>query len=64
MTSEVGQCQWNFPFHLAFADKEYELYAPTRTDRDEWIHILSTLAEMNRQGVKLESMSPFDYIRE
>ena len=64
MTAEVGQCQWNFPFLLVFADKEYELYAPTRADRDEWVQKLSTFGEMNRQGVKLESMTPFDYIRE
>ena len=48
MTSEIGSCQWNFPFLMAFEDKEYELYAPTRNDREQWVHILSTIAEMNR----------------
>ena len=48
LTAEVGQCQWNFPFSLQFQDKEYELYAPTRNDREQWIHILSTIAEMNK----------------
>lgn len=28
--------------------KEYELYAPTRKDREQWVKIFSTIAEMNR----------------
>ena len=31
---EMKQCSWNFAFRLAFTDKEYELYAPTRKDRE------------------------------
>ena len=57
----ISRCSWNFPFTLSFTDNEYELYAPTRSDRDKWILILSTIAEMNRQGVKLESMTPSEF---
>ena len=31
---ELKRCSWNFPFKLAFKDREYELYAPTRADRE------------------------------
>jgi len=64
MTQELTRCSWNFPFKLIFKEKEYELYAPSRGDREKWIYILGTIAEMNNQGVKLESMTPFDYISE
>jgi hypothetical protein len=64
MKEEITRCSWNFPFKLTFTDKEYELYAPSRSDREKWIHILGTIAEMNNRGVKLESMTPFDYIGE
>lgn len=64
MKKEITRCNWNFPFTVTFEDKEYELYAPTRADREQWVHILSTIAEMNLEGIKLESMTPFDYLRE
>ena len=53
-----------FPFMMRFTDKEYELYAPTRADRDQWVKILSTIAEMNTQGINIEFTNPFDYLRE
>ena len=59
-----AKCKWNFSFSLSFDDKKYELYAPTRADRDQWVKMLNTIAEMNRQSVKLESMTPFDFERE
>ena len=34
MKSEITRCNWNFPFTVTFDDKEYELYAPTRADRE------------------------------
>lgn len=43
-------------------DKEYELYAATRKDREQWVKVLGTIAEMNRQGIELEN--PFEYIKE
>ena len=49
---------------MKFADKEYELYAPTRADRDQWIQLLKIIAEMNRQGIKLDSTTPLDYLRD
>ena len=64
MRDEVGRCNWNFPFNVSFEEKTYELYAPTRADREQWVHILGAIAEMNQEGVKLEGMTPFDYIKE
>ena len=60
MHKEMQHCSWNFAFKLGFVDKEYELYAPTRKDREQWVKVLGTLAEMNRQGIELEN--PFGYI--
>ena len=31
---KIKQCSWNFGFILTFKQKQYELYAPTRSDRD------------------------------
>ena len=61
MQAEITRCSWNFGFKLIFADKQYELYAATKKDRDQWIKVLGTLAEMNRQNVQLEN--PFDYLK-
>ena len=61
---ELKRCSWNFPFKLEFKERTYELYAPTRGDRDQWILMLGTIAEMNSQGVKLESTTPFEYLAE
>ena len=49
---------------VKFGDKEYEFYAPTRADRDQWVQILKIIAEMNRQGIKLDSTTPLDYLRD
>ena len=49
---------------LRFPDKEYELYSPTRNDREQWVHLLSTIAQMNREGVKSEVLTPFQWLRE
>lgn len=59
---ETQQCSWNFAFRLVFADKEYELYAATRKDREQWVKVLGTIAEMNRQCAELGS--PFEYQQE
>ena len=64
MHDEIKRCSWNFAFSLAFHDKEYELYAATRNDREQWIKILGTIAEMNRQGVDLTDTNPLEYIKE
>lgn len=64
LQEKVVRCSWNFPFVIEFPDKQYECYAPTRNDRDEWVHVLSTIGEMNRLGVRLEDHSPFEWLRE
>ena len=61
--SKLKMCKWNFGFALEFPEKTYELYAPTRKDRQKWVEILSTIAEMNKESYKLNSMSIFDYMK-
>ena len=48
-------------FNLEMADRNMELYAPTRQDRDAWVRVLNLIIEMNREGITTESMSPFVY---
>ena len=57
-------CKWTFGFTLEFPEKTYELYSPTRRERDKWVEVLSAIAEMNMKSIRLEAMSPFDYIQE
>ena len=59
---KVKECKWNFAFLLSFREKTYELYAPTRSDRDEWVKTFSTISEMNSKGIKLDTCKPFEYI--
>ena len=75
---EEKQCGWNFAFYLKFRDETekgdgnggeagvhtYELYAPTRADRAQWIRVFKTISEMNKEGVNLVSMSPLEYLKE
>ena len=63
-TSKVTYCKWNFGFMLKFPEKTYELYAPTRKEREKWVEVLQIVAEMNTKSISLDSMSPFDYLRE
>ena len=65
MKDEIKRCSWNFAFNLVFSNgRDYELYAPTRGDRDMWVKILSTIAEINRQGLSLQDQNPIDYMKE
>ena len=73
VSNSAKRCKWNFAFTLKFKDeadgkdgatKGYELYSPTRIDRAQWVKILSTIAEMNRQNVCIDQITPFDYIQE
>lgn len=64
LSKKVAKCSWNFPFSLKFTDRIYELYAPTRNDRDKWLKILGAIAEMNKNSIDLELMTPFEYLQE
>jgi hypothetical protein len=46
-TSETRRCMWNFGFSLELVERTYELYAPTRKERDKWVLVLGAIAEMN-----------------
>lgn len=63
------QCGWNFAFYIKFKDDKelevtYELYAPTRADRAEWLRIFGAIVAMNKVGADLVSMTPITYLRE
>ena len=45
----IARCSWNFPFTVTFNEKEYELYAPNKQERDQWVNILGAIAEMNKK---------------
>ena len=62
--SKLRMCKWNFGFSLEFPEKTYELYAPTRKEREKWVEVLSTIAEMNSKSIKLDTMSPLEYLAE
>ena len=59
----VTYCKWNFGFVLEFAEREYELYAPTRKERDKWVEVLGAVAEMNLKSIGLNTMSPLEYLK-
>ena len=58
----VTHSKWNFGFQLEFPEKTYELYTPTRKERDKWVQILAAIAQMNRLSVALDSMTPLEYL--
>ena len=48
-------------FVLEMVDRNMELYAPTRQDRDGWLRVLNLIIEMNQGDISTETMSPFVY---
>ena len=54
-------CIWNYGFVLETVDRSMELFAPTRKDRDKWIHVLNLIVDMNHNNFGTSSMSPFVY---
>ena len=42
-------------------DRNMELYAPTRQDRDGWLRVFNLIINMNKDGISTETMSPFVY---
>jgi len=40
------------------------LYAANRQDRDQWVRILQAIADMNREGLNLETTDPLSFLRE
>ena len=56
-------CPWNFSFILELNDRNMELFAPTRIDRDKWYQIFRTIAEMNNDIVSTIQVNPFEYHR-
>lgn len=60
--SAVTHCKWNFGFELEFNDRTYELYSPTRKERDWWVQVLGAIAEMNFKSIQLSSQTPIEYI--
>ena len=47
VTKQSQGCSWNFAFELELSDRSLELYAPTRIDREKWVNLFQTVAEMN-----------------
>ena len=54
-------CPWNYCFILETMDRTMELYAPTRKDREKWVHMFNMIIDMNKQNIGTSTMSPFVY---
>ena len=46
---------------LETVDRNMELYAPTRMDRDKWVKMFKLIVEMNQNHISTTTMSPFVY---
>ena len=51
-------CAWNFNFILELSDRNMELFAPTRQDREKWVMIFNLIIEMNEKLISTKLMSP------
>ena len=49
---------------LTFKHEEYELYCPSRADRDQWVRMFDSIAEMNKNCTSAEHMTPFEWLDE
>ena len=65
LTSTIQRCPWNFPFILSFKEKEYELYAASRADRDKIVQVLAAIGQMNAQGIEANKhLTPMEWLEE
>ena len=54
-------CAFQYGFQLNLKERHFDLYAPTRKDREQWVNVFKLLAEMAQDKVYPESMTPFEY---
>lgn len=54
-------CLWKFEFHLDCGSRKYELFAPTRADRDHWNRIFNIILKMNQVGVSTRDINPLEF---
>ena len=54
-------CAFQFGFQLNLQERHFDLYAPTRKDREQWVNVFKILAEMAKSKVFTESVTPFEY---
>ena len=54
-------CIWNYGFSLETVERNMELFAPTRKDREKWTHLFDLIVDMNQNNIGTASMSPFVY---
>ena len=48
-------------FTLKTEDKTYTLFTRTRDEAQIWVRILSLICEMNRRGISIDQVNPFDF---
>lgn len=59
--SKGSKCPWLFEFRLETTDRSFNLFAPTRLDRDHWVKIFSILVDMNKASVSTKEINPFEF---
>ena len=67
LSSKTERCNWTFAWQLVFHGtngRAYELYSPTRQERDQWVKVLGAIAEINQSGLNLQYVNPLNFIKE
>lgn len=54
-------CSWLFEFTIVTTERQYELHAPTRDDRDHWIKIFKIIVKMNKKGLNTRDTNPLKF---
>ena len=54
---------WKFSFEIILTDRSFELYSPTRVEREKWVHVFKLLLEMQKKSISTRSVSPFGYAK-
>ena len=59
--SKEEEFSMDFGFELKSEDKTYTLFTWTREEAEIWVRIINVIVTMNRRGISIDRVNPFDY---
>lgn len=57
-------CQWHFGFVIQTQEGPIQFQCSTQREQDNWVKMVSLLYFMRKQGVSVNEINPFVFMRE
>lgn len=59
--AEQSEISTRFSFELKTTDKTYTMFTSTKEEALEWEKIINIIISMNKKGLSVDKINPFDY---